>query len=133
MPRGNYAKERQPPPVKPSLPKYQSSILQPGQPSQLSASQSKRASTILERISILSSSAGRMEDLDKDIVVFNDEEGNEIELEVVDYFDYENEEYAVMIDPAAVDDDERDLFVFRIQVNGEYEEFLPADEDKMDI
>ena len=74
-----------------------------------------------------------MEDLDKDIVVFNDEEGNEIELEVVDYFDYENEEYAVMIDPAAVDDDERDLFVFRIQVNGEYEEFLPADEDKMDI
>lgn len=36
-----------------------------------------------------------MEDLDKDIVVFNDEEGNEIELEVVDYFDYENEEYAV--------------------------------------
>ena len=29
-----------------------------------------------------------MEDLDKDIVVFNDEEGNEIELEVVDYFDY---------------------------------------------
>ena len=25
-----------------------------------------------------------MEDLDKDIVVFNDEEGNEIELEVVD-------------------------------------------------
>ena len=74
-----------------------------------------------------------MEDLDKDIVVFNDEEGNEIELEVVDYFDYENEEYAVMIDLAAVDDDERDLFVFRIQVNGEYEEFLPADEDKMDI
>ena len=56
-----------------------------------------------------------MEDLDKDIVVFNDEEGNEIELEVVDYFDYENEEYAVMIDPAAVDDDERDLFVFRIR------------------
>ena len=74
-----------------------------------------------------------MEDLDKDIVVFNDEEGNEIELEVVDYFDYENEEYAVMIDPAAVDDDVRDLFVFRIQVNGDYEEFLPADEDKMDI
>lgn len=74
-----------------------------------------------------------MEDLNKDIVIFNDEEGNEIELEVVDYFDYENEEYAVMIDPAAVDDDERDLFVFRIQVNGEYEEFLPADEDKMDI
>ena len=73
-----------------------------------------------------------MEDLDKDIVVFNDEEGNEIELEVVDYFDYENEEYAVMIDPAAVDDDERDLFVFRIRVDGEYEEFLPADEDKMD-
>ena len=54
-------------------------------------------------------------------------------VQKVDYFDYENEEYAVMIDPAAVDDDERDLFVFRIQVNGEYEEFLPADEDKMDI
>ena len=67
-------------------------------------------------------------------MVFNDEEGNEIELEVVDYFDYENEEYAVMIRAL------QQLMtingicsVFRIQVNGEYEEFLPADEDKMDI
>lgn len=74
-----------------------------------------------------------MEELDRDIVVFTDDEGNEVELEVVDYFDYENEEYAVMIDPAAAEDEEQDLFVFRIQVNGEYEEFLPADEDKMDV
>ena len=74
-----------------------------------------------------------MEELDRDIVVFNDEEGNEIELEVVDYFDYENEEYAVMVDPAAAEDEESDLFVFRIRTEGEYEEFLPADEDKMEV
>jgi len=73
-----------------------------------------------------------MEELEKDLVVFTDEEGNEVELEVVDYFDYDGDEYAVMVDPAAAEEDDQDLFVFKIEVDGEYENFVPADEDKMD-
>jgi len=74
-----------------------------------------------------------MEELDRDIVVFTDEDGSEIELEVMDYFDYEGQEYAVLFDPAATEEGEQDLFVFKVVISGEYEEFLPADEDKMDI
>lgn len=73
-----------------------------------------------------------MEELEKDLVVFTDEEGNEVELEVVDYFEYDGDEYAVMIDPAAEEEEDQDLFVFKIEVDGEYENFVPADEDKMD-
>ena len=73
-----------------------------------------------------------MEELEKDLVVFTDEEGNEVELEVVDYFDYDGDEYAVMIDPATEEDEDQDRFVFKIEVDGEYENFVPADEDKMD-
>ena len=47
-----------------------------------------------------------MEELEKDLVVFTDEEGNEVELEVVDYFDYDGDEYAVMVDPAAAEEDD---------------------------
>lgn len=75
-----------------------------------------------------------MEELERDLVVFNDEEGNEIELEVMDYFDYEGGEYAVLFDPnqEVGEDESQDLFVFKIEVNGEFEEFVPAEEDKME-
>lgn len=84
---------------------------------------------------------------DRDLVVFSDDEGNEFELEIVDYFDHEGQEYAVLIDPAGgcgcgceceCDDDEcsdehnTEVYIMKIVVNGEYEEFLPADEDKME-
>ncbi len=36
---------------------------------------------------------------ERDLVVFSDDEGNEFELEIVDYFDYEGQEYAVLVDP----------------------------------
>ena len=87
----------------------------------------------------------------RDLVVFSDDEGNEFELEIVDYFDYEGQEYAVLVDPESgcgcgcgceCDDDECDgehenehgaeVYIMKIVVNGEYEEFLPADEDKME-
>lgn len=88
---------------------------------------------------------------ERDLVVFSDDEGNEFELEIVDYFDYEDQEYAVLIDPesgcgcgcscddeACEDKHDHDhehgaeVYIMKIVVNGEYEEFLPADEDKMD-
>ena len=87
----------------------------------------------------------------RDLVVFSDDEGNEFELEIVDYFDYEGQEYAVLVDPESgcgcgcgceCDDDEcegehehehgSEVYIMKIVVNGEYEEFLPADEDKME-
>ncbi len=82
-----------------------------------------------------------MEEIERDIVVFQDEEGNEIELGVVDYFEYEGEQYAVMIDIGAETDDEegdeeeeytQELYIFRIEARDGEEEFIPADEDKMD-
>ena len=73
---------------------------------------------------------------ERDLVVFSDDEGNEFELEVIDYFDYEEQEYAVLIDPSADEnedeDSETEVYIMKIVVDGEYEEFLPADEDKME-
>ncbi|NLI54412.1 MAG: DUF1292 domain-containing protein [Clostridiales bacterium] len=81
----------------------------------------------------------------RDLVVFSDDEGNEFELEIVDYFDHEGQEYAVLVDPESgceCEDDEcececedehgAEVYIMKIVVNGEYEEFLPADEDKME-
>lgn len=75
---------------------------------------------------------------ERDIVVFSDDDGHEFELEVVDYFDYEDQEYAVLVDPATDDEEESEeneteVYIMKIVVNGEYEEFLPADEDKMEV
>ena len=78
---------------------------------------------------------------ERDLVVFSDDDGNEFELEVVDYFDYEDQEYAVLVDPegcgCGCGDEEchehdAEVYIMKIVVNGEFEEFLPADEDKMD-
>lgn len=79
---------------------------------------------------------------ERDVVVFSDDEGNEFELEVIDYFDYEGDEYAVLTDPnaceeceeeeSACDSCQMELYIMKIKVDGDMEEFLPADEDKMD-
>lgn len=80
---------------------------------------------------------------ERDVVVFSDDEGNEFELEVIDYFEYEDQEYAVLVDPEdgcdcgdeeceCEHEHDTEVYIMKIVVNGEYEEFLPADEDKMD-
>ena len=71
---------------------------------------------------------------ERDVVTFSDDDGNEFELEVIDYFDFEEQEYAVLVDPATADAEaeETEVYIMKVVVNGEYEEFLPADEDKMD-
>jgi len=73
---------------------------------------------------------------ERDIVVFADDEGNEFELEIVDYFDYEEQEYAVLVDaePEDVDDPDyqEEVFIMKVLLDGDTEEFVPADEDKMD-
>jgi hypothetical protein len=81
---------------------------------------------------------------ERDIVVFTDDDGNEIEMDVVDYFDYEGQEYAVLMDlgaegeACACDDEEceccsdQDVYIMKIVTNGDMEEFLPVDDDIMD-
>ena len=75
---------------------------------------------------------------ERDVVVFSDDEGNEFELEVIDYFDHEDQEYAVLMDTEDCDcedeecEHETEVYIMKVVVNGEMEEFLPADEDKME-
>lgn len=35
---------------------------------------------------------------ERDFVVFTDDDGNDFELDVIDYFDYNDKEYAVLVD-----------------------------------
>ncbi len=73
---------------------------------------------------------------ERDIVVFSDEDGNEIEMEVLDYFDYEGQEYAMLIDAAPENEEEQqdtlDVYLMKVVVSDDMEEFLPADEEKME-
>ncbi len=73
---------------------------------------------------------------ERDLVTFSDDDGNEFDLEVIDYFEHEGQEYAVLVDAEPGEDEAEDaeleVYIMKIVVNGEYEEFLPADEDKMD-
>ena len=72
---------------------------------------------------------------ERDLVVFSDEDGNEFELEVIDYFEHEGQEYAALIDaePDEKSEEPIDVYIMKIVVDGDMEEFLPADEDKMEI
>ncbi|MDL2217079.1 DUF1292 domain-containing protein [Christensenellaceae bacterium OttesenSCG-928-M15] len=83
---------------------------------------------------------------ERDVVVFADDDGNEFELDVIDYFEHDGQEYAVLMDLSELSEeeecdcedeecshDEHDVFIMKVVVNGEMEEFLPADEDKMDV
>ena len=77
-----------------------------------------------------------MEMEERDVVTFTDEEGNEFELDVIEYFEYEGQEYDVLMDLGEDDADEgedtAEVYIMKIVVDGDTEEFLPADEDKMD-
>lgn len=78
-------------------------------------------------------------DEERDFVVFTDDDGNDFELDVIDYFDYEGKEYAVLIDNnenCDCEDEEcnceTSVYIMQIVVNEEEdtEEFVsPADED----
>ncbi|MDL2235274.1 DUF1292 domain-containing protein, partial [Christensenellaceae bacterium OttesenSCG-928-L17] len=83
---------------------------------------------------------------ERDVVVFADDEGNEFELDVIDYFEHDGQEYAVLMDLSALPDeececeseectcegDEHDVYIMKVVVNGDMEEFLPADDELMD-
>lgn len=83
-----------------------------------------------------------MENMDNelDVVVFVDDEGNEVTMEVLDYFFYEGQEYAVLseVQEACEDceadcnscENKREAYVMKVVPVGEdEEEFIPVDED----
>ncbi|MEL7610434.1 MAG: DUF1292 domain-containing protein [Bacillota bacterium] len=85
-------------------------------------------------------------DEERDVVVFSDDEGNEFELDVIDYFEYEGQEYAILMDLSTSAEDEcecddeenedagqQDVYIMKVVVKGDVEEFLPADEELMDV
>ncbi len=83
---------------------------------------------------------------DRDIVLFSDDDGNDIELEVIDYFFHNGQEYAVLTDSddedadcdACEDEDcdcdvHSDVYIMKVmQVGEDMEEFVPVDEEMMD-
>lgn len=85
-----------------------------------------------------------MEQEERDVVVFSDDEGNEFELDVIDYFEHEGQEYAVLMDLSETpekecdhedcdcDCGEQDVYIMKVVVNGDMEEFLPADDELLD-
>ena len=75
---------------------------------------------------------------ERDFVTFTDEDGKEFELDVIDYFEYEGEEYGVLMDLSCDCEEEEDcdcqhdVYIMKIVTDGDNEEFVPADEDKFD-
>ena len=78
-------------------------------------------------------------DEERDLVVFEDDAGNEITMEVLDYLCYEGKEYALLteyVEDADEDADEDDTIEVMIMevvpVGDDQEEFLPIDDDLAD-
>ena len=77
-------------------------------------------------------------DEERDLVVFEDDAGNEITMEVLDYLCYEDKEYALLTEYVEDQDeedeeDEIEVMIMEVVPVGEdQEEFLPIDDDLAD-
>ncbi len=88
-----------------------------------------------------------MENMELDIVVFEDDDGNELTMEVMDYLFYEGKEYALLTeyveDDACGDcekgdcagcDNVKEAFVMEVRLvegDEETEEFVPVEDEKL--
>lgn len=87
-------------------------------------------------------------DEERDIVVFTDDEGNDLELEVLDYVFYNGEEFAVLtgIDDEGCDCEgcdhdhehgedcecEQELYIMKVvQLDDDMEEFVPIEDESL--
>ena len=78
-------------------------------------------------------------DEERDLVVVEDDDGNELTLEVLDYLAYEGKEYALLTE--YVEDDEDDdedepieAYIMEVRPVGEdQEEFVPVDDDLAEV
>lgn len=79
-----------------------------------------------------------MEELERDFITIEDDDGNEYELDIIEYFEHEGEQYAILMDMNQLeesdedDSSEQEIYVLKVVVDGDYEEFVPADDDKWD-
>src|SRR5690554_5399498 len=80
---------------------------------------------------------------ERDILVFTDNDGQEINMEILDYFEYDEEEYAMLVeveehehddecDHEHEEDEEKNIYIMKVIVDGDTEEFVPVEEEKMD-
>jgi hypothetical protein len=69
-------------------------------------------------------------------------------MEILDYFEYDGQEYALLVEAEEDDDhvhdhecshehdhdedDEKSIFIMKVIVDGETEEFVPVEDEKMD-
>ncbi len=71
---------------------------------------------------------------ERDLVTFVDADGNEFDLEVIDYFMHNDKEYGVLIDPDLPDDAEYfEVCIMEIvqHEEEELEEFLPVEDEDL--
>ena len=73
-------------------------------------------------------------DEERDLVVFEDDAGNELTMEVLDYLAYEGKEYALLTEYVEDDDDDDEdepveVFIMEVvPVGDDQEEFVPVDD-----
>jgi len=76
------------------------------------------------------------ENNENNIVTFEDENGESVDLEIVEYFFYDGQEYVILADTSDLDDEnddpdnvpEVDVYVMRVEpVDDENEDFVPVD------
>ena len=73
-------------------------------------------------------------DEELDLVVFEDDAGNEITMEVLDYLCYEGKEYALLTEYVEDEDDDEDgeidvMIMEVVPVGDDQEEFMPIPDD----
>lgn len=76
-------------------------------------------------------------DEERDLVVFEDDKGNELTMEVLDYLAYEGKEYALLTEYVENEDEEEgdedepiEVFIMEVVPVGEdQEEFVPVDDE----
>ncbi|MBR1560110.1 MAG: DUF1292 domain-containing protein [Clostridia bacterium] len=74
-------------------------------------------------------------DEEKDLVVFEDDAGNELTMEVLDYLCYEGKEYALLTEYVEDDDDDDEegeievMIMEVVPVGDDQEEFVPIEDD----
>ncbi|SRR5690606_24750372 len=79
-------------------------------------------------------------DNEKNFVLFADEDGSEYPMEIIDFFEYDGEEFAMLMEAddehddecSECDCDERDIYIMQVIEDEEGEVFVPVDDDKLD-
>jgi len=90
-----------------------------------------------------------MEMDEREVMIFEDEDGSEFEMDVIDYFEHDGETYAILVgmndedvDEADEDDEDEDddsLFesvfhvIMKVVGEGEDADFVAPEEDKFEI